>query len=74
MVQITQKPTMIKYVDDKLVAILDLQVSTVSELPSLGDVIDGYAVGIGSHAEIIQADSPTIVTIDEDDTWYPEQS
>ena len=56
---------------------LDLQVSTVAELPHIGDVVGGMKVQAGSFAQIIQASEPTIVTLDDDTTsgtWYPEQS
>lgn len=54
--------------------VLDLQVSTASELPSLGENVDGLIVLAGSTAQIIQASEPTFVTLDDDGTWYPEQS
>ena len=63
-----------RYVDGNLNAVLDLQVSTAEELPDMGDTIGLYTVAPGSIAQIVQADSPTFVTLDDDGTWYPEQS
>ena len=54
------------------IAVLDLQVSTVAELPDLGDMVESYKLQAGSIAQIIQSD--TMVTLDDDGTWYPEQS
>lgn len=51
---------------------LELQVSTAADLPSEGDVVGGFKVQAGSFAQIIQA--ATVVTLDDDGTWYPEQS
>ena len=53
---------------------IGIQVSTAVELPTLGTVFGKYKMGKGSIAQIIQANEPTFVTIDEDGTWYPEQS
>ena len=63
-----------RYVDGNYNAVLDLQVSTVAELPDMGDTIGLYTVAPGSIAQIVQADEPTFVTLDDDGTWYPEQS
>lgn len=63
-----------RYVDGNYNAVLDLQVSTTAELPDMGDTIGLYTVAPGSIAQIVQADSPTFVTLDDDGTWYPEQS
>ena len=63
-----------RYVDGNLNAVLDLQVSTAAELPDMGDTIGLYTVAPGSIAQIVQADSPTFVTLDANGTWYPEQS
>lgn len=63
-----------RYVDGNYNAVMDLQVSTTAELPDMGDTIGLYTVAPGSIAQIIQADSPTFVTLDDDGTWYPEQS
>lgn len=60
-------------VDGNYNAVLDLQVSTTAELPDMGDTIGLYTVAPGSIAQIIQADLPTFVTLDNDGTWYPEQ-
>ena len=61
-------------VDGNYNAVLDLQVSTAAELPDMGDTIGLYTVAPGSIAQIVQADSPTFVTLDANGTWYPEQS
>lgn len=53
---------------------IGIQVSTSADLPTLGTVFGKYKLGQGSIAQIIQANEPTFVTIDEDGTWYPEQS
>lgn len=63
-----------RYVDGNYNAVLDLQVSTAAELPDMGDTIGMYTVAPGSIAQIVQADSPTFVTLDANGTWYPEQS
>lgn len=63
-----------RYADGNYNAVLDLQVSTAAELPDMGDTIGLYTVAPGSIAQIVQADSPTFVTLDDDGTWYPEQS
>jgi hypothetical protein len=54
-------------------AVLDLQVSTVAELPDLGSTIGfNEKLGAGSIAQIIQTGD--FVTLDANGTWYPEQS
>ena len=72
------KPTEIKGFDattGKIIAVLDLQVSTAADLPSLGDVVENYIIEAGSCAQIVRASSPTFVTLDGDDgNWYPDQS
>ena len=78
MILVEGKPREIYSYDDEGYALakLDLQVSTAEELPTLGGVVEGtkYKCGIGSAAQIVQADELTFVTLDEDETWYPEQS
>ena len=64
----------VRYNDGMKNAVLDIQVSTAAELPSLNDVVCGLKIIAGSIAQIIQADSPTFVTLDANGTWYPEQS
>jgi hypothetical protein len=64
----------VRNVDGNYNAVLDLQVSTAAELPDMGDTIGLYTVAPGSIAQIVHADSPTFVTLDDDGTWYPEQS
>lgn len=56
------------------IKVVDMQVSTTAELPDLGENVEGIVIAAGSIAQIIQADSPTFVTLDDDGTWYPEQS
>lgn len=63
-----------RHVDGNYNAVLDLQVSTAAELPDMGDTIGLYTVAPGSIAQIVQADSPTFVTLDANGTWYPGQS
>lgn len=62
----------IRYQDGNGLAVMDLQVSTAAELPALKSKIGRYTVDSGSIAQIIQAGE--LVTLDEDGTWYPEQS
>lgn len=64
----------VRYNDGLKNAVMDIQVSTAAELPSLNDVVCGLKIIAGSIAQIVQADSPTFVTLDADGTWYPEQS
>ena len=64
----------VRYNDGMKNAVLDIQVSTAAELPSLNDVVCGLKIIAGSIAQIVQADSPTFVTLDANGTWYPEQS
>lgn len=72
------QPTEIKGFDaesGKTIAVLDLQVSTASDLPAIGDVVENYIIAAGSNAQIVRASTPTFVTLDGDDgNWYPEQS
>ena len=71
-------PTEIKGFDaesGKTIAVLDLQVSTASDLPAIGDVVENYIIAAGSNAQIVRASTPTFVTLDGGDgNWYPEQS
>lgn len=48
--------------------ILDIQVSTESDLPDLGDTIVGCKIGAGSIAQIIQTGA--FATLDDDGSWY----
>ena len=64
----------VRYNDGMKNAVMDIQVSTAEELPSLNAVVCGLKIQAGSIAQIIQADSPTFVTLDASGTWYPEQS
>ena len=71
------QPTEIKGFDaesGKTIAVLDLQVSTASDLPAIGDVVENYIIAAGSNAQIVRASTPTFVTLDGDDgNWYPLQ-
>lgn len=58
----------------KDIKVVDMQVSTAAELPDKNENVGGIIIAPGSIAQIIQADSPTFVTLDDDGTWYPEQS
>lgn len=61
------------FADGKTVAVIDIQVSTAAQLPAKDAVVGVYKIQPGSTAQIIQADEPTFVTMDDDGTWYPEQ-
>ena len=78
MILVEGEPRAIYSYDDEGYALakVDLQVSTASDLPTLGGVIEGTKLkcGKGSTAQIIQAEEPTMVTMDDDGNWYPEQS
>lgn len=52
-------------------AVLDLQVSTVGELPTIGEEI-GYRIKVsaGSVAQVIQ--TGVFYTLDDNGTWYDE--
>ena len=58
----------------KDIKVVDMQVSTAAELPDKGENVGGIIIAPGSIAQIVQADSPTFVTLDDNGTWYPEQS
>lgn len=49
---------------------VDIQVSTVPELPDKGDVVSGCVIAAGSIAQIIQTGA--FVTLDDDGNWYDE--
>lgn len=50
-------------------AVLDLQVSTVAELPDLGSTIGfNEKLGAGSIAQIIRTGA--VATLDDDGKWY----
>ncbi len=74
MVSFEKCRAVLDFVGGKRVAKIDIQVSTVEELPHLGDVIGDYVLAAGSTAQIIQSDKPLYLTIDANGTWYPEQS
>lgn len=56
--------------DGKRIAKVDLQVSTVSELPSMGAMVGEYCVAAGSIAQVIQ--NGKWYTMDATGTWYDE--
>ena len=72
MILVEGKPREIYSYDDEGYALakLDLQVSTVADLPALGGVVAGtsYKCGKGSWAQIIQ--SGGFRTLDDNGTWY----
>ena len=49
-------------------AVMDLQVSTVDDLPGEGDTVDGYTPLPGSIAQVIQTGD--FYTLDDDGAWY----
>lgn len=52
-------------------AIMDIQVSTVDELPAINEAIDGVTtekVSAGSTAQVVR--TGVWYTLDEDGTWY----
>ena len=52
--------------------VLDLQVSEATDLPAKDSTVGNATVAPGSIAQIIQTGA--FVTLDDDGTWYPEQS
>lgn len=52
--------------------VVDMQVSTAQDLPALNGNVEGIIIAAGSIAQIIQTGA--FVTLDDDGTWYPEQS
>lgn len=62
----------VRYNDGMKNAVLDIQVSTAAELPSLNDVVCGLKIIAGSIAQVIQTGD--FVTMDANGTWYSEQS
>ena len=52
------------------VAVLDLQVSTLADLPELGEVVEGYKTAAGSISQVVQAGG--FRTLDSTGTWYDE--
>lgn len=55
-----------KHLEDS--AVLDIQVSTVDELPDIGDEVEGYKIAAGSIAQIVQTGG--WYTLDDDEKWY----
>ena len=55
-----------KHLNDS--AVLDIQVSTVDELPDIGDEVEGYKIAAGSIAQIVQTGN--WYTLDADEKWY----
>lgn len=70
MVRIEKVREVLGFVDGITEAVLDLQVSTVEDLPSLGDTVKQYKVEGGSIAQIIQTGQ--IATLDDDGSWYAD--
>lgn len=70
MVRIEKVREVLGFVDGITEAVLDLQVSTVAELPNLGDTSEQYKIAGGSIAQIIQTGQ--IATLDDDGNWYAE--
>lgn len=70
MVRIEKVREVLGFADGITVAVLDLQVSTVSELPGLGDTAERYKIAGGSIAQIIQTGQ--IATLDDDGNWYAD--
>ena len=69
MVRIEGTPREISYgAGGALQHVVDLQVSTVAELPAKGDVIGGGKLMPGSIMQIVQ--SGVWATLDEDGKWY----
>lgn len=64
-----EKPREIKgLLNGKIIAVLDLQVSTAEDLPAIGDVVENYIVAAGSIAQIIE--SGQWATLNDDGKWY----
>ena len=51
--------------------VVDLQVSTIEELPALNQDINTIIVAAGSIAQVIQ--SGTFYTLDDNGTWYDSE-
>lgn len=49
-------------------AAMDLQVSTASDLPALGDALFNLIVAAGTIAQVVQTGK--FYTLDENGTWY----
>lgn len=63
----------VREIDGQKNAVMDIQVSTASDLPSLGDLVSGAGyvnikVASGSFAHVIQAGA--WYTLDDNGTWY----
>lgn len=71
MVRIEGTPREISYGrGGELQHVVDLQVSTIAELPDKGDVVGGGKLMPGSIAQIIQTGQ--WATLDEDGKWYAD--
>lgn len=55
-------------VDGNLNAVLDIQVSKTSDLPTSGSTVGGYTIAPGSIAQIVQTGA--FATLDDDGKWY----
>lgn len=68
MVQIEQVRRIISYNSGFPVAVVDLQVSAVSDLPALNALIGGSLIAAGSIAQVIQTGA--WYTLDSNGQWY----
>lgn len=55
---------------DGVNSVFDLQVSTVEELPHIGDAIGSHKVAAGTISQCIQ--DGKWYTLDDDGSWYDE--
>ncbi len=54
--------------DGSYLAVLDIQVSAMSDLPALGGIFCGAVVQAGTMAHVVR--KGVMLTIDDDGTWY----
>lgn len=52
------------------IKVVDLQVSEATELPALGENVEGIIIAAGSIAQVIQTGD--FVTLDSNGSWYDE--
>lgn len=52
------------------IKVVDLQVSEATELPALGENVEGIIIAAGSIAQIIQIGA--FATLDDDGKWYKQ--
>lgn len=62
----------VRSVDGNLNAVLDIQVSEASDLPTFGSTVGGYTIVAGSIAQIVQTGA--FATLDDDGKWYSNGS